>query len=200
MQPDVEASFHAAVDVLRAPGSRLHRHHDPEVAHTLAAEFGIIPLEAYEYHARSLRERPLDIDPGIRTMLTAGAVLPASVFRRASAARVAIARAIGASMTEHRLDGLVTPTLPATASPKSESEHTYGDVAEPIATSYVRTTAPFNLSGQPAISVPCGFDRGGLPIGLQIATRAGEDGLALRIAAAFEHEAFPSGPRVPDLG
>ena len=84
--------------------------------------------------------------------------------------------------------------------PKSESEHTYGDSAEPIATSYVRTTAPFNLSGQPAISVPCGFDRGGLPIGLQIATRAGHDGLALRIAAAFEHETCPSVTRVPDFG
>ena len=199
MQPDVEASFHAAVDVLRALGADCIAITIPELAHTLAAEFGIIPLEAYEHHARSLRERPLDIDPGIRTLLYAGAVLPASVHRRASAARVAIARAIGAAMTEHRLDALVTPTLPATASPKSESEHVYGDRAESITTSYVRTTAPFNLSGQPAISVPCGFDGGGLPIGLQIATRAGDDRRALRIAAAFERETCPSGPRVPEF-
>ncbi len=200
MQPDVETSFNAAVDVLRSLRADCVAITIPELAHTLAAEFGIIPLEAYEYHARSLRERPLDIDPEIRTMLIAGAVLPASVFRRASAARVAIARAIATAMVEHRLDALVTPTLPATASPRSESEHTYGDLAEPIAASYVRTTAPFNLSGQPAVSVPCGCDRGGLPIGLQIATRAGHDRLALRIAAAFEHETFPSGPPIPDLG
>jgi aspartyl-tRNA(Asn)/glutamyl-tRNA(Gln) amidotransferase subunit A len=50
----------------------------------------------------------------------------------------------------------------------------------------VRTTAPFNLSGQPAISVPCGVDRDGLPVGLQIATRSGTDALALSIAHAFE--------------
>ena len=199
MQPDVEASFHAAVDVLRSLGADCTAITIPELADTLAAEFGIIPLEAHEHHARSLRERPFDIDPAIRTLLYAGAVLPASVYRRASAARVAIARAIAAAMTEHRLDALVTPTLPATASPKSESEHVYGDRAEPITTSYVRTTAPFNLSGQPAISVPCGFDGGGLPIGLQIATRAGDDRRALRIAAAFERETCPSGPRVPEF-
>ena len=47
-------------------------------------------------------------------------------------------------------------------------------------------TLPFNLTGQPAASIPCGFSREGLPIGLQIATRFGEDALLLRVAAAFE--------------
>ncbi len=89
-------------------------------------------------------------------------------------------------MDDRRLDALVSPTLPATASPMSESEHVYGDLAEHISVSYVRTTAPFNLSGQPTISVPCGFDRDGLPIGLQIATRSGTDALTLAIAHAFE--------------
>jgi aspartyl-tRNA(Asn)/glutamyl-tRNA(Gln) amidotransferase subunit A len=198
LQPDVESNFHAAVDVLRSLGADCVDITIPELTHTLAAEFGIIPLEAFEYHEQSLRQRPFDIDPEIRTLLTAGAVLPGSVYRRACAARVAIARAITAAMTVHRLDALVAPTLPATASPKADTEHSYGDVSEPIAASYVRTTAPFNLSGQPAISVPCGFDREGLPIGLQIATRARHDKLALQVAAAFE-QASPSRPRVPDF-
>ena len=198
MQPDVESNFHAAVDVLRSLGADCVEITIPELRHTLAAEFGIIPLEAFEYHEQSLRQRPFDIDPEIRTLLTAGAVLPRSVYRRACAARVAIAGAIAAAMTDHRLDALVTPTLPATASPKAGSEHTYGGVPEPIAVSYVRTTAPFNLSGQPAISVPCGFDRTGLPIGLQIATRPGHDALALQIAAAFE-QASHSPRQVPDF-
>lgn len=187
MEPDVEAAFHLAVDTLRSLGAECIAITVPELAHTLAAEFGIIPLEAFRHHARSVRERPFDIDPGIRTLLVAGAVLPHSVFRRASAARVAIARAIARAMDDHRLDGLLTPTLPATASPKSSSIHTYGDHSEPIDASYVRTTAPFNLSGQPAVSVPCGLDRSGLPIGLQVATRASQDAMALRIAAAYAH-------------
>ena len=186
MQPDVEANFHRAVDTLRSLGADCIEISVPELAHTLAAEFGIIPLDAFRHHERSVRDHPSDIDPGIRALLVAGAVLPESVYRRASAARVAIARAIARAMDDQRLDALVTPTLPATASPKSESVHTYGEMSEPIDASYVRTTAPFNLSGQPAVSVPSGLDRSGLPVGLQIATRAGHDALALRVAAGFE--------------
>jgi aspartyl-tRNA(Asn)/glutamyl-tRNA(Gln) amidotransferase subunit A len=74
----------------------------------------------------------------------------------------------------------------------------YGDLAEHISVSYVRTTAPFNLSGQPAISVPCGFDSDGLPIGLQIATRSGTDALTLSIAHAFA-AACPTSHRQPPV-
>jgi len=198
MQPDVEAAFHAAVDLLRSLGAVCEPVRIDALDHTLAAEFGIIPLEAYTHHARSLRERPDDIDPGIRTLLVAGAVAPRSIHHRASRARVLIAREIARTMAERRFDGLLSPTLPATASPSSESEHVYGDLAEHISVSYVRTTAPFNLSGQPAISVPCGFDSDGLPIGLQIATRSGTDALTLSIAHAFE-AACPTSHRQPPV-
>ena len=90
MQYDVEASFHAAVDVVRSLGADCIAITIPELAHTLAAEFGIIPLEAYEHHAAlaagtAPRHRSGDPHP-----VYAGAVLPASVFRRAGAARVAM--------------------------------------------------------------------------------------------------------------
>ncbi|MEP7201610.1 MAG: amidase [Ilumatobacteraceae bacterium] len=200
MQPDVETSFGQALEVLRTLDAECVNVTIPALQHTLAAEFGIIPLEAFEYHRHSVRERPLDIDPSIRTLLIAGAVIPSRIFRRASAARVQIAKAMARVMNEHHLDAFVSPTLPATASPKALSEHTYGDLSEHISVSYVRTTAPFNLSGQPAISVPCGFDRAGLPVGLQIATRPGHDHLALRIAAAYERETPWSRRRCPEFG
>ena len=47
-------------------------------------------------------------------------------------------------------------------------------------------TSPFNLTGLPAISVPCGFTRGGLPIGLQLAAGPWREGLLLRLANAYE--------------
>lgn len=59
-------------------------------------------------------------------------------------------------------------------------------------------TLPFNLTGQPAATVPCGWTADGLPIGLQIVGRCHEDGLVLRAAAAFE-EAAPWSGREPDL-
>jgi aspartyl-tRNA(Asn)/glutamyl-tRNA(Gln) amidotransferase subunit A len=80
---------------------------------------------------------------------------------------------------------VITPSLPATAAKKNQDEFTFGDLSEHISVSYVRTTAPFNVSGQPAISVPCGFDSVGLPIGLQIATRPFDESSALRIANTY---------------
>jgi Asp-tRNA(Asn)/Glu-tRNA(Gln) amidotransferase A subunit family amidase len=59
-------------------------------------------------------------------------------------------------------------------------------------------TFPFNLTGQPAVSVPCGFTTGGLPVGLQIVGRWHADGLVLRAAAAFE-ALQPWAARRPEL-
>jgi len=49
----------------------------------------------------------------------------------------------------------------------------------------LRNTGPFNVAGIPTISVPCGFDADGLPIGLSLAGRPWEDDLVLRVAHAF---------------
>ncbi len=51
---------------------------------------------------------------------------------------------------------------------------------------------PFNIGGQPAISVPCGFTAAGLPVGMQIVAPVGRDDLVLRAAAAFEREVGPA--------
>jgi aspartyl-tRNA(Asn)/glutamyl-tRNA(Gln) amidotransferase subunit A len=200
MQPDVSTAIDAAVEVLRSLGATCVEVHVPELAHTLAAEFGIIPVEAYEHHRAALRDRGDDIDPAIRSLIVAGAVLPPAVFRRALAARDRITAAIERTVHAERLDALVTPALPATAAAKTATDFDYDGVLEPVAASYVRTTAPFNLTGQPATSVPCGFDRAGLPIGLQIATASGADALALRIAAAYEAATTWSTVAPPDPG
>jgi aspartyl-tRNA(Asn)/glutamyl-tRNA(Gln) amidotransferase subunit A len=200
MQSDVATAIDSAVEVLRGLGAVCIEVTIPELEHTLAAEFGIIPTEAYEHHQSALRERATDIDPSIRGLIVAGAVLPSSVFRRALVARGRITAAIQQTMSDHRLDALVTPTLPATAAAKAASELEYDGQCEPVAASYVRTTAPFNLSRQPAISVPCGFDRAGLPIGLQIATASSDDLLALRIAAAYENGTAWSSMDPPNPG
>jgi aspartyl-tRNA(Asn)/glutamyl-tRNA(Gln) amidotransferase subunit A len=60
-------------------------------------------------------------------------------------------------------------------------------------------TMPFNLSGNPAVSLPCGFDADGLPLAIQLVGRCGEDLRLLRVAAAFE-AAMPWSGRRPELG
>jgi aspartyl-tRNA(Asn)/glutamyl-tRNA(Gln) amidotransferase subunit A len=97
-----------------------------------------------------------------------------------------ITEAIRREFEANRLAALLSPTLPATAALKDQEEFDYDGVLEPVTHSYVRTTAPFNLSGLPALSVPCGFDSTGLPVGLQIAGRPFDEAMVLRIGAAYE--------------
>jgi aspartyl-tRNA(Asn)/glutamyl-tRNA(Gln) amidotransferase subunit A len=86
-----------------------------------------------------------------------------------------------------RYDLLLTPTLATTAFTAGGTGHTEID-GQPLARpgDWSPFCAPFNLTGQPAATVPCGFDPAGLPIGLQIVGRWHDDATVLRAAAAFE--------------
>lgn len=79
--------------------------------------------------------------------------------------------------TFDRADVLVTPTMPTTAI------RIGGDGGPEIST---RFTYPFNLSGFPALTVPCGFDRLGLPIGVQVAARPWQESVLLRVGHAYQ--------------
>ena len=197
MQPDVAETFAASADLLGGQGAAMVGVEVPELEHGLAAEFGIVAPEAGAYHRELVRSRPDQIDPGIRTLLVAGLMLEPEHYFKALEARRAIAEALRSAFVRNRLDALITPTLPATAAPKDADDFRFGDSAEPVTLAYVRTTGPFNLSGLPALSVPAGFDRDGLPIGLQIAAGPFNEETALRVGACFEAAAGIRGRRPP---
>ena len=197
MQPDVAETFAASAELLGGQGAAMVGVEVPELEHGLAAEFGIVAPEAGAYHRELVRRRPDRIDPGIRTLLVAGLMLEPEHYFKALAARRAIAEALRAAFVRNRLDALLTPTLPATAAPKDAVDFWFGDSAEPVTLAYVRTTGPFNLSGLPALSVPAGFDRDGLPIGLQIAAPPFDEETALQVGASFESVAAVSERRPP---
>jgi aspartyl-tRNA(Asn)/glutamyl-tRNA(Gln) amidotransferase subunit A len=101
-----------------------------------------------------------------------------------------------------RADIVITPTLARTALP---IEHQFFDLVEidgrPVDTmrrAWYPYTLPFNMTGNPAMSVPCGWDMEGLPIGLQLIGRLGADAMLLRAAALFE-QARPWSQRRPSL-
>lgn len=197
LQPAVAAAFAAAVDTLASLGADVVPVAIPELRFTIATEFGIVGPEAAEYHRLLLRDRPGLIDPGIRALLVAGALLPAEHYLKAAEARAVITHAVRKAFDDARLAALVSPTLPATAALQDQEDFVYGEETEPVTISYVRTTAPFNLTGLPALSIPCGFDGGGLPIGLQIAGRPFDEATVLAIGHTYEtatawHRARPA--------
>lgn len=187
----VAMALEHCIETLTKAGHRCVTLDIPELEHTLAIEFGLIPHEAYDHHREALVSRPDLIDPGIRTLLTAGAVLDRSLHRRAAAARLIYTRAVTAAMRRADVTALLSPTLPGPAPLATEPELRFGELTEHAGVSFVRTTAPFNLTGQPTVSIPAGTD-GGLPVGVQITTPVGEDQLALLLGSLVERLLEPS--------
>jgi len=98
-----------------------------------------------------------------------------------------------------QFDLLLTPTLPVTAFTAGLDEPDGWQRATLAPLDWTPFTFPFNLTGQPAATVPCGFDRNRLPVGLQIVGRWRDDSTVLRAAAAFE-SAMPWTGFRPPLG
>jgi len=84
------------------------------------------------------------------------------------------------------VDVRVTPTTPIPSVPIGQEVVTYGGTEEPVIMAMIRCTAPFNLTRLPALSLPCGFTAGGLPIGLQLVGRPFDEATVLRAGHAYE--------------
>lgn len=194
---EVAEAFSKAIDDLRSLGVEPVQVEIPALHHTLAAEFAIVAPEAAFYHRRLLRERPEQVDASIRSMLINGTLGSAADYRRGLAARHVIREAIRSVFEAQRLVAVVTPTLPFTAARRDQERFEVDGTTEAVTDAYVRTTAPFNLSGLPALSVPCGFDTQGLPIGLQIAGRPFDEASVLRVGAAYQAATTWSARRPP---
>lgn len=128
------------------------------------------------------------LDPGRLPIIERGFQLSAATLADALRRRVAYHGAMCAFM--ERYDLLLTPSLPITA---FAADADFPAEINGVPQTYLGWTAftyPFNLTGQPAASIPCGFASDGLPVGLQIVGRWRDDAAVLRASAAFE-AAFP---------
>jgi aspartyl-tRNA(Asn)/glutamyl-tRNA(Gln) amidotransferase subunit A len=129
--------------------------------------------------------------------LLMGERLPAADYVQAQRARSVLQRQAADVMSG--VDALVTPSLQITAPRIGQTSVEFGGKVREINPVFIRLSDPFNVTGQPAISVPCGISDDGLPIGLQIAGRPFDEDMVLRIASAFE-SATPWHLRRPLLG
>ena len=122
----------------------------------------------------------------MRLLLEAGEFLLATDYLKAVRARRLVQQG-WREMFEQGLDAVLAPTLPAVAVPAADPIVRWPDGSSSEAIdAYVRTSAPGNLTGLPTLSVPCGFDGEGLPIGLQIIGRPLDEVGVLNIGRAFE--------------
>lgn len=186
IQDEIRDIFDTAILQLESMGAQIVDVEIPELKHTIAAEFAIICFEAGYYHKDRLVDLAGGIDADIKYLLIAGNLLPTEQYFRGLHARNIIADAIRCCFDSYELSVIATPTLPAPIAKTNQTDFRYGDKDEPVTISYVRTTAPFNLAGIPALSTPCGFDSNGLPVGLQIVGRARDEFAICTVGHAYE--------------
>ncbi|MBI5964020.1 MAG: Asp-tRNA(Asn)/Glu-tRNA(Gln) amidotransferase subunit GatA [Chloroflexi bacterium] len=130
------------------------------------------------FHRERMREHPDWFGADVRQRLETGAAFTSSEYSLARHTQSEVKRRCELLFDEY--DALLLPTTPIPA-PILEGEN-----AIERARQLTRFTAPFNLSGLPALSVPCGFTKEGLPIGLQIVSRAWNEAGVLRAGHAFQ--------------
>jgi len=140
----------------------------------------IMLSEAYAFHERNLKTRPQDFGEMVRARFRIGGLFSASDYVQAQRCRQLVKREFADVM--RRVDLLVTPTMTQPA-PAFEGYDATSTIRGPS------FTAPFNVTGMPAISVPCGFTASGLPVGLQIAGKPFDEPTVLRAAYTYQQHA-----------
>jgi aspartyl-tRNA(Asn)/glutamyl-tRNA(Gln) amidotransferase subunit A len=192
-EPDVGLALDGAVATLEREGASCVDVSIPEFERTLPPEFAIVAAEAASYHEERLLSEPDSIEDEVRTLFETGLLLPSSVYLRAQRARRRMQQAVAAAFESEQLDALIAPTVPAAAQRCDQNEYELGGVAESVQNALVRTTAPFNLTGLPAVAVPTGVGPAGFPGSVQLVARPFDEATALRLARAVESGAAPLG-------
>jgi aspartyl-tRNA(Asn)/glutamyl-tRNA(Gln) amidotransferase subunit A len=174
---EMRAAFDHSVEVLRGLGAVIGEVELPPLALYGAAAFMIARGEGFAIHEKTLRQRPQDYGALARDRLTIGAYVRASDMVQAMRRRRMLVDTTAAAMAD--IDALLLPTAPDPAPKLGELAPYFGNERPP----YMR---PFNLTGQPALSVCNGFDNAGLPLSLQIVGRHFDEATVLRIGHAYE--------------
>jgi len=182
LDPEIEAAVNGALRVLEGITGSIRDLTIPASAQE-ALRAAVRAAEAYAYHAEFVEKSPDLYQPETLALLRAGADVKTPAYILARREVDLTRRTIGQAFDS--ADIIVTPTTPvpppmlADLGKDANAPRTGGRLL-------IRNTSPFNVYGWPTISVPCGFTRAGLPIGLQISAPSGADATVLRVARAYE--------------
>jgi aspartyl-tRNA(Asn)/glutamyl-tRNA(Gln) amidotransferase subunit A len=189
LAPEVEEATRSAIGVLAAMGVALEEVRMPNALDDLFAHY----LAIQQPEARTAHEdagwfpsQAQRYAPHVRKALERAGEYRATEYIRAQRAKQAFMREMDAVLG--KVDAIVTPTLPLVAPAVADIEHplTVGRRKEGIGRALVRLTFPFDISGQPALTLPCGFSASGLPIGLQLVSARFDETTLLRLGHAYQ--------------
>jgi aspartyl-tRNA(Asn)/glutamyl-tRNA(Gln) amidotransferase subunit A len=197
LDEEVAGALDATIAVLRREGANVVKVELPDQRQLSAASQLVLAVEAAAFHKRWMIERAQDYGPQVLMRLQNGLAIPGVSYLEALRWRGQALAAHVAAVAN--VDAVIAPVSPVPAPTIAESDVGNSPDAEAVIQRLTRFTRPINYLGLPALSIPCGFTRGGLPVGMQLIGRSFDEATLLRVGAAFQratdfHERVPKLP------
>jgi len=181
---EILSQFGNAIRVLEQQGANVETVTLPNIEHTPTLMWAIVGAEAYSYHEKFFKTRADEYGRDVRANLEVAQFVLANHYLKAQRVRNVFRTHV--RETFNQVDVIITPTTLFSAPKIGQRTLKIGQREFNIVDGLVRVTAPFDLAGIPAISVPCGFTSSGLPVGLQIAGRPFAEATVLKVARKYE--------------
>lgn len=184
LDDNVRRAFEASIETLRRAGATIADVDIPSAALIAPVYLHIVFGDAAAYHAQTLETMPERYTAPVRLRLEMARYVLAEDYVRALQGREVLRREVDRALSG--VSALLLPTVPIPAPPIGAHSVQVGTTQEPVRNLTLRLTQLFNLTGHPAISLPCGRTPEGLPIGLQAVGSLGHTDALLCTARSIE--------------
>jgi aspartyl-tRNA(Asn)/glutamyl-tRNA(Gln) amidotransferase subunit A len=185
---DLDAEVARVLDetlaTLKKEGAEIVKVELPDQRQLTAACQFVLATEAAALHKRWMIERPQDYGAQVLMRLQNGLAIPAVSYLEAMRWRGPALAAYLAAVAG--TDAVIAPVAPMPAATIAESDVGNSPDAEAVIQRITRFTRPINYLGLPSLSIPTGFTKSGLPVGMQIIGRSFDEAMLIRIGAAFQ--------------
>jgi aspartyl-tRNA(Asn)/glutamyl-tRNA(Gln) amidotransferase subunit A len=184
LDPEIARVLDETKAALTAEGVRFVQVELPDQRQLTAACQFVLAVEAAAFHKRWMIERPQDYGAQVLMRLQNGLAIPAVSYVEAMRFR-------GPALSAHLaaisgVDAVLAPVAPVAAPTIAESDVGNSRDAESVIQRLTRFTRPINYLGLPSLTIPSGFTKAGLPVGMQLIGRSFDEAMLLRIGAAFQ--------------
>jgi len=184
LDSDVARVLDETIATLKREGAEIVSVELPDQRQLTSASQLVLAVEAAAFHKRWMIERPQDYGPQVLMRLQNGLAIPGVSYLEAMRWRGPALAAYMAAVTG--TDAVLVPVAPVPAPTIAESDVGNSPNAEAVIQRLTRFTRPVNYLGLPSLSIPTGFTRSGLPVGMQLIGRSFDEAMLLRIGAAFQ--------------
>lgn len=202
IEPEMLAAYEQALQVLEEQGAILIAVDVPSHSHAGVTLRTISRPEAAEYHRKWMRDRSAEYSEGVRQLVKGGELIPAIEYVHAIRAREELCRQYDELM--RTVDVLALPSTPMAAWPVGAKTMLVEGREEVVLVASTHYCTAFNLTGQPAVTVPAGFSSNQLPFAFQVVGRHFDDATVLRVAHAYQQVTSwhlrtpPAAPTLPE--